>query len=61
MAANLNAENISRITEKEKEITAKDGPVKGGPTAKAQSHVGQQLNSQTIRAINEGEKEDHRW
>lgn len=56
MAATLNSETISKITEKEKEITGRDGPVKGGPTAKAQSHVGQQIDSQTIRAINDGEQ-----
>jgi hypothetical protein len=40
MAANLNSENISKITQKEKEITGHDGPVRGGPTAQAQRHAG---------------------
>ena len=56
MAANLNSENISRITRKEKEITGQDEPVKGGPTAQAQSHVGEPINSQTLHDITEGEK-----
>ncbi|KAK5045182.1 hypothetical protein LTR84_009515 [Exophiala bonariae] len=56
MAATLNSDTISKITEKEKEISGRDGPVRGGPTAKAQSHVGQQIDSKTIRAINEGEQ-----
>lgn len=40
----LNSENISKITDAEKEITNQDQPVKGGPTAQAQSHAGQTIN-----------------
>lgn len=56
MAANLNSENISKITEKEKTITGSDQPAKGGPTAQAQSNAGQPINSQTLHDITEGEK-----
>lgn len=56
MAANLNAENISKITQKEKEITGQDEPVRGGPTAQAQAYAGEPINSQTIHDITEGEK-----
>lgn len=56
MAANLNSENISKITDAEKKLTGQDEPVKGGPTAKAQSHAGEPINSQTLHDITEGEK-----
>lgn len=56
MAATLNSENISKITQKEKEITGKDEPVKGGPTSQAQSHAGEPINSQTLSDITKGEK-----
>ena len=36
MSTILNSENISKITEKEKELTGEARPVKGGPTAQAQ-------------------------
>lgn len=56
MAANLDAETISKITEKEKAITGSEEPVQGGPTAQAQKNAGQPLNRQTIHDITEGEK-----
>lgn len=52
----LDSATISKITEKEKEITGQDGPVKGGPTTFAQKHVGEQLNAQNIAEITKGEK-----
>ncbi|KIY02148.1 uncharacterized protein Z520_02286 [Fonsecaea multimorphosa CBS 102226] len=52
----LNSDNISRITAAEKEITGSDKVVKGGPTAQAQSHAGETINSQTLHDITEGEK-----
>ena len=52
----LNSETISKITEAEKKITGSDQPVKGGPTAQAQSHAGEPINSQTLRDITKGEK-----
>lgn len=42
--ASFNSENISKITDAEKSITGQDQPVKGGPTAQAQSHAGQNIN-----------------
>jgi hypothetical protein len=56
MAATLNSETISKITEKEKQITGQDEVVKGGPTAQAQSHVGEAIGSQQLHDITEGEK-----
>lgn len=47
---------ISQITAAEKLLTGTDEPVKGGPTAKAQQHVGQNLTSQVVHDITEGEK-----
>ncbi|CAE7014257.1 hypothetical protein CFE70_002493 [Pyrenophora teres f. teres 0-1] len=47
---------ISQITAAEKLITGTDEPFKGGPTAKAQQHVGQILTSQVVHDITEGEK-----
>ncbi|KAK5937561.1 hypothetical protein PMZ80_010181 [Knufia obscura] len=56
MAANLNSENISKVTDAEKKLTGSENPVKGGPTAQAQSHAGEPINSQTLHDITEGEK-----
>jgi len=100
MAANLNSENISKITDAEKKLTGMNftnkaivvpsspraplsrgvtdlhltkshwpgilnrsdcfpgsqNPVRGGPTAQAQSNAGQPINSQTLHDITEGEK-----
>jgi hypothetical protein len=56
MAAKVDATFISQITAAEKLMTGSDEPVKGGPTAKAQQHVGQNLTSQVIHDITEGEK-----
>jgi hypothetical protein len=52
----LDSANISKITEKEKEITGQVSPVKGGPTVQAQKHVGERLNSRNISDITKGEK-----
>lgn len=56
MAAQVNSETISKITEKEREITGEARPVKGGPTAQAQKHVGEDLSSQVISDITKGEQ-----
>ena len=56
MAAQANSETISKITEKEKEITSRAQPVKGGPTAQAQKHAGEDLSSAVISDITAGEK-----
>lgn len=52
----LDSATLSKITEKEKELTGEDGPVKGGPTAQAQKHVGEKITSEVLHDITEGEK-----
>ena len=56
MSTTLDSNTISKITEKEKELTGKGGPVKGGPTAQAQKHVGEELSSNNISDITKGEQ-----
>lgn len=56
MAATVDSHFISQITHAEKLLTKSDEPVKGGPTAHAQSHAGQQLTSQVVHDITMGEK-----
>ncbi|KAI4665372.1 uncharacterized protein J4E78_002832 [Alternaria triticimaculans] len=56
MSVQVDSNFISQITAAEKKITGKDEPHKGGPTAKAQQHVGQNLTAQVIHDITEGEK-----
>jgi hypothetical protein len=52
----LDTTTMRTITEKEKEITGQDGPVPGGPTAKAQQHAGEPITSEALHDITEGEK-----
>ncbi|USP78302.1 hypothetical protein yc1106_05576 [Curvularia clavata] len=52
----VDSDFISQITAAEKKITGSDQPVKNGPTAKAQAHVGQDLTAQIIHDITLGEK-----
>lgn len=52
----LDSETISKITEKESEITGQDDPVRRGPTAQAQKHVGEPITSEVLHDITEGEK-----
>jgi hypothetical protein len=52
----LDSSTMRTITEKEKEITGQDGPVPGGPTAKAQQHAGEPITSEALHDITEGEK-----
>ncbi|KAH8708522.1 hypothetical protein GQ44DRAFT_752721 [Phaeosphaeriaceae sp. PMI808] len=47
---------ISQITAAEKTIANSDEPTKGGPTAAAQSHAGQELSSQVVHDITMGER-----
>lgn len=54
--AKVDSVTMSKITEKEKEITCQDGPVKGGPTAQAQKHANQDLDAQVISDITKGEQ-----
>lgn len=56
LAIKVDASFISQITAAEKTLTNSDEPVKGGPTAKAQSHVGQELTAQIVGDITAGEK-----
>nr|ABK26671.1 unknown [Picea sitchensis] len=56
MAVKVDTNFVSRITAAEKTLTNSDEPVKRGPTARAQSHVGQDLNTQVVHDITEGEK-----
>jgi hypothetical protein len=52
----LDSNTISKITEKEKNITGQDHAVKGGPTAKAQQHANEPIASEALHDITEGEK-----
>ncbi|KAL5113924.1 hypothetical protein ACEQ8H_008207 [Pleosporales sp. CAS-2024a] len=52
----LDSDTLSKITEKEKQLTGEDGPVPGGPTAKAQAHANEPITSQALHDITEGEK-----
>ena len=52
----LDPEAISAITEAEKGLTGSDNPVKGGPTAQAQKHAGEDIKSENLHDITEGEK-----
>lgn len=52
----LDSETIAKITQKEKDITGSEDPVRRGPTARAQQHVGEPINSQVLHDITEGEK-----
>ncbi|KAF2854021.1 hypothetical protein T440DRAFT_367492, partial [Plenodomus tracheiphilus IPT5] len=52
----VDSDFISQITAAEKTLTNSNEPVKGGPTAKAQQHVGQELNASIVSDITAGEK-----
>jgi hypothetical protein len=52
----LDSSTISNITQAENEITGQVNPVKGGPTAQAQKHAGEPINSDALHDITEGEK-----
>jgi hypothetical protein len=56
MAIKVDASFISQITAAEKQLTGSDEPVKGGPTAMAQKHVGQNLTAHVVHDITAGEK-----
>ena len=56
MASKVDSEMMSKMTEEEKKITGFDKPVKGGPTAQAQSHANEPLGSNVIRDIAKGEE-----
>jgi hypothetical protein len=52
----LDSATLSKITAAEKKITGEDHAVKGGPTAKAQSHANEPITSEALHDITEGEK-----
>ena len=52
----LDSSTISKITAAEKDITGSDQPVRGGPTAQAQKHANEPINSENLHDITEGEK-----
>lgn len=52
----LDSRTMSKITEAEKKLTGKEGPVRGGPTAQAQKHANEPITSEALRDITEGEK-----
>jgi hypothetical protein len=56
LASVVDSHFISQITAAEKKITNSDEPAKNGPTARAQSHSGQQLTAQVIHDITMGER-----
>lgn len=56
MARKVDSEVVSSITDKEKGITGQADPVKGGPTAQAQKHVGEDITGEVISDITQGEK-----
>lgn len=56
MASTFNSSIISNITEKEKELTGSDRPVKGGPTAQAQRHAGERVSGSAVSDITQGER-----
>ncbi|KAH9873129.1 hypothetical protein J1614_005527 [Plenodomus biglobosus] len=56
LAIKVDSHFISQITAAEKTLTQSEGPIQGGPTAKAQSHVGQELSASIVSDITAGEK-----
>jgi len=56
LSAIVDSNFVSQITAAEKTITGTDEPTKGGPTAAAQKHTGQQLTSDVIHDITMGER-----
>jgi len=56
MSVKIDSNVLSQITAGEKLLTKQDGPIQNGPTARAQSHVGQQLTAEIIHEITEAEK-----
>ncbi|KAL0567945.1 hypothetical protein V5O48_014041, partial [Marasmius crinis-equi] len=52
----IDSTTLHNITQAEKELTGADAPVRGGPTAQAQKHVGEELNSQNLHDIHIGEQ-----
>lgn len=55
MAQEVDSRFIHEVTKKENQLTGQAEPVKGGPTAHAQKHVGQQLDGDVVSDITKGE------
>ncbi|KAK6349459.1 hypothetical protein TWF696_005743 [Orbilia brochopaga] len=56
MSSRIDSSTVSKITQAEKDLTGLDGPVAGGPTARAQQHVGEAITASVLHDITEGEK-----
>ncbi|KAJ6265025.1 hypothetical protein Dda_1180 [Drechslerella dactyloides] len=56
MSSRVDSSAVSKITQAEKDITGLDGPVAGGPTARAQQHAGEAITAGVLHDITEGEK-----
>jgi hypothetical protein len=56
MASKVDSDLMSKMTEEEKKITGQHNPVKGGPTAQAQSHANEPLTSDVVHDISKGEE-----
>lgn len=54
-SSKLDSQTISNITSKESEITGSSQPVKGGPTAQTQKHVGEEVSGAAVSDIVKGE------
>lgn len=53
----IDSEVVSNITHKENELTNQPDPVKGGPTAQAQKHLGESVNNpDAVADVVKGEK-----
>ncbi|KAF3915533.1 hypothetical protein ABW21_db0204029 [Orbilia brochopaga] len=56
LSSRIDSSTVSKITQAEKDLTGLDGPVAGGPTARAQQHAGEAITSSVLHDITEGEK-----
>lgn len=56
MSSTVDSDLMSKMTEEEKKITGQNNPVRGGPTAQAQSHANQPLSAEVIHDITKGEE-----
>lgn len=61
MAAHIDAGLVSDITCKEKQLTGENYPVKGGPTAQAQKHFGDEVDGRIVADVTKAKRKisDH--
>lgn len=52
----MTSDTVSKVTKTEKGITGEDAPIEGGPAGQAMKHSGEQIDSQVLHDITEGEK-----